>query len=112
MSEKVRAQGATIRADEIKVDEHPIRRRNKHKSSKIVAKKNVSVEITKQHPDHKQSSDEYPANGTIIEADNAVIHTRMAVNKKPSQEGKHKRLNIDRGFDADVSGNVRRRRKQ
>lgn len=84
------------------MDEKPIRRRGKHKGSRITADTDVSIELTKQN--HLSSpSEEYPVAGTVVSGDHAVIDTRMAVGRRPSTKNGKKKLSVDRGFDAEVT---------
>ena len=111
MFDRFHGQAATITAKNIDVDEKPIRRRGKHKGSRITADADVSIELTKQN--HLSSpSEEYPVVGTVVSGDHAVIDTRMAVGKKPSTKNGKKKLSVDRGFDAEVTGKVKRSRKE
>ena len=104
MRRVVHGQGATITAKKIIIDDKPIRRRGKHKGSRIVVKKKVIVRIQKQNP-QSHPSEEYPPEGTRIAGDSAVIDTRMAVNSKTIRINGRDRLVVDRGFDAEVNGN-------
>lgn len=111
MLDRFHGQAATITARNIVVDEKPIRRRGKHKGSRITADADVSIELTKQNR-LSSPSEEYPVAGTVVSGDHAVIDTRMAVGKKPSARNGRKRLSVDRGFDAEVTGKVRRTSKE
>ncbi len=104
---KINGQAATIRADSIDIEEKPIRRRGMHKGSRIVAKKNVRIEVTKQHS-HTAPNQENPPAGTVVKGDHATVDTRMPVSKKPTAEKGGQRLNVDRGFSAFI----RRRSKE
>ena len=104
MRRVIHGQGAEITANKITIDEKPIRRRGKHKGTRIVARRKVVIRVQKQNP-QKHPTEEYPPEGTRIAGDHAVIETRMAVTKNPTNVNGRDRLVVDRGFDAEVTGN-------
>lgn len=112
MTRKIHGQAAIVHADKIAIMDSLVRRKNKHRGSRVVADDGVTIEVTKQHPSFSYS-DEYPAPGTVISGEHAEIDTRMVVSEKPLPDGKRKKLKVDRGFDATISRKsiLRRSRK-